>query len=92
MAARHLIEEGPEFEEKVDKLRVKSYLEEQEEFRRAFLEVAEEALDGDDDGELLRLKESKSMGDEDDSDAGEVQKNLDEYFGKDDHLNENKCF
>ncbi|KAL7208791.1 hypothetical protein ACSBR1_030508 [Camellia fascicularis] len=92
VAARHLIEEGPEFEEEVDKLRVKSYSEEQEEFRRAFLEVAKEALDGDDDGELLRLKESKSMGDEDDSDAGEVQKKLDEYFGKDDHLNENEMF
>ncbi|PSS17534.1 hypothetical protein CEY00_Acc12321 [Actinidia chinensis var. chinensis] len=96
VAARHLIEEGPEFEEKEEK--VKSYSEEQEEFRRAFLDVAEEAFD-EDDGELLKERERKNNGDDDDDDeedgngdAVEVGKKLDEYFGKDDNLDENEMF
>ncbi|XP_057504913.1 protein kri1 [Actinidia eriantha] len=97
VAARHLIEEGPEFEEKEEK--VKSYSEEQEEFRRAFLDVAEEAFD-EDDGELLKERERKNNGNEDedeeeeeeDGDAVEVGKKLDEYFGKDDNLDENEMF
>ncbi|GFY96658.1 KRR1 family protein [Actinidia rufa] len=95
VAARHLIEEGPEFEEKEEK--VKSYSEEQEEFRRAFLDVAEEAFD-EDDGELLKERERKNNGNEEeeeedgDGDAVEVGKKLDEYFGKDDNLDENEMF
>ncbi|XAR57661.1 hypothetical protein NMG60_11025901 [Bertholletia excelsa] len=94
VTAKHLIEEGPEFEDKEAKRRitVKSYSEEQEELRKAFLVAAEQALDADDEGDLLKEKESKNIEDEDDENAIEVQKKLDEYFGKDDNLDENEMF
>ncbi|KAH7840523.1 hypothetical protein Vadar_018037 [Vaccinium darrowii] len=96
-AVRHLIEEGVEFgDDEEDEKRVKSYKEEQEELRLEFLDAAKAAFDDDDDGgELLKEKERNGMGDEeedDDDDAGEVEKKLDEAFGKDGNLDENEKF
>lgn len=98
VAARHLIEEGAEFgDDDEEEKRVKSYKEEQEELRLEFLDAAKAALDDDDDGgELLKEKEKNGMGDEeeedDDDDAGEVEKKLNEFFGKDGNLDENEKF
>ncbi|KAA8538509.1 hypothetical protein F0562_028120 [Nyssa sinensis] len=91
VAAKHLMEEGPEFEDTEEKLGMKSYPEEQEELRKAFLDAADEALDGE-DGEFLKEKESKNGADQDDNDDGEIQKKLDQYFGEDDNLDENEKF
>ncbi|KAK9291627.1 hypothetical protein L1049_019576 [Liquidambar formosana] len=89
VVAKQLVEEGPEFEEKSEFVSgAKSYDEEQEEIRKAFLVAAEEAMDG----ELLKEK-GKENGDEvgDDGD-GEFQKRLDEYFGNDGELDEHSLF
>ncbi|KAE9448540.1 hypothetical protein C3L33_19555, partial [Rhododendron williamsianum] len=102
VAARHLIEEGAEFdddddddegEEEEEKKKVKSYKEEQEELRREFLDAAEAALDGDDGGELLKERaRNGTADDDDDDDMGEVEKKLNEYFGEDGNLDENEKF
>ncbi|XP_058214089.1 uncharacterized protein LOC131325701 [Rhododendron vialii] len=99
VAARHLIEEGAEFddddeeEEEKEEKRVKSYKEEQEELRREFLDAAEAALDDDDGGELLKERARNGTGDDDDDDdMGEVEKKLNEYFGEDGNLDENEKF
>lgn len=91
VVARQLIEEGPEYEEdeSMPALKKKTYNEEQEELRREFLKAAEDVETGD----LLKAKENEDdgEGDEDDEDV-EVQNKLDEYFGKDDELDENAIF
>lgn len=100
VTAKHLIEEGPEFddreEEEEDLKGVKSYSEEQEELRKAFFEAVETDLNGDDNGEeLFKVKESANNGmedGEDEDDAGEVDKKLDEYFGNEEKLDENSMF
>ncbi|XP_057960943.1 uncharacterized protein LOC131152972 [Malania oleifera] len=93
VVARHLIEAGPEFGGKDEGEKVKSYAEEQEEMRRAFLDAAEAAEDSD-EGEFLKVKEKKKEDEdgEDDDDDGEFQKKLDQYFGKDRELDENATF
>ncbi|XP_059641494.1 uncharacterized protein LOC132283548 [Cornus florida] len=92
VTAKLLIEEGPEFEENEENEKVKSYADEQEELKKAFLDAVGEAMD-DDDGELLKEKANDSNADEDDSDDDvEIQTKLDEYFGDDDKLDENEKF
>lgn len=100
VASRHLIEEGPEFEDEEEGSefededdegkKVKSYSEELEEMRREFFDAVEE-LQADDGGELIKVKE-RTIGDEMEDGTGEVDKKLDEYFGQDDNLDENELF
>ncbi|RAL39019.1 hypothetical protein DM860_011505 [Cuscuta australis] len=99
VVSKHLIEEGPEFvdeDEHGDKdkgeKKVKTYLEEQEELRKEFFDaVAKEEMETEQDGdEIIKIKERRNGGDEDDEDDdGEFSKKLEEYFGKDDKLDEN---
>ncbi|KAI3796140.1 hypothetical protein L1987_38805 [Smallanthus sonchifolius] len=90
--AKHLMENGPEFddedEEQNDKYRKKSYVEEQEAVRNEFLDAV--ADEDDDDGEFLKVKNDNN-GDEDEDDR-EYEKKLDEYFKEDDKLDENEKF
>ncbi|XP_008792541.2 protein KRI1 homolog [Phoenix dactylifera] len=91
--AQHLIEEGPEFGEKPLRNNPKVYNEEQEEGLKAFLEEAEkgEAEAGsDDDGDIIKEKETAV--EEVEEDADERCKRLDDYFGKDDGSNEDDLF
>ncbi|KAL9998817.1 putative KRR1 interacting protein [Helianthus debilis subsp. tardiflorus] len=93
--AKHLIGNGPEFDdeddERDDKNRKKSYFEEQEEVRKEFLDAV--ADEEDDDGELLKVKNDNTGGDEgEDEDDREFEKKLDEYFKEDDKLDENEKF
>ncbi|KAJ7970594.1 Protein KRI1-like protein [Quillaja saponaria] len=90
VTAKHLIEGGPDFEDRVDG--VKSYNEEQK-------EVIEEALEGlndawksvEDEGDFFQVKEKEGEGEvEDDND--EIERKLNEYFGEDRELDENDKF
>ncbi|KAG1365538.1 putative protein KRI1 [Cocos nucifera] len=87
--AQHLIEEGPEFGEKPLKNYPKVYNKEQEEVLRAFLEAVEkeeaEAV-SEDDGDIIKKKAVVVK--EVDKNADERSKKLDDYFGKDDGLND----
>ncbi|CAH9147296.1 unnamed protein product [Cuscuta epithymum] len=98
VVSKHLMEEGPEFDdedEEEDKKKLKTYSEEQEELRKEFLDAVEkmemEAEDGDD---FLKVKGSGKIGGDDDEDAddGQFSKKLEEYFGEDDKLDENDRF
>ncbi|GMG99942.1 hypothetical protein Nepgr_001782 [Nepenthes gracilis] len=93
VTAQHLLEEGPEFEEvKEDVKKVKSYAEEQEDLRQAFLDaVAEAEIDDGDGGEFLREKAKENKEEEEEKNE-EVKKRLDEYFGEDDKLDEKEMF
>ncbi|KAF4385988.1 hypothetical protein G4B88_031123, partial [Cannabis sativa] len=84
VVAKHLIEEGAEFDDKDEKNNKTKlvYNEEQEELRKAFLEAVEGSEVEEDEGDLLKLKE-KSGGDEDGSDDEEYHKTLDEVFDED---------
>ncbi|XP_008786756.3 protein KRI1 homolog [Phoenix dactylifera] len=91
--AQHLIEEGPEFGGKPLKNNPKVYNKEQEEGLKAFLEAAEKEEDeagSEDDGDII--KEKEAVVEEVDEDADERNKKLDDYFGKDDELNEDDLF
>ncbi|XP_038898725.1 protein KRI1 homolog [Benincasa hispida] len=88
VVAKHLIEEGPEFNDEKSK-NVKVYDKEQEEIRKAFLEAAE-VQDEDDEEELLKVKERGMVEEEKDE---EFERKLDEYFGDgDDQLDEDAKF
>lgn len=88
VVAKHLIEEGPEFDDEETK-NVKIYDKEQEEIRKAFLEAAE-VQDEDDEEEFLKVKERGMVEEEKDE---EFERKLDEYFGdEDDRLDENSKF
>ncbi|XP_010550840.1 PREDICTED: protein KRI1 homolog [Tarenaya hassleriana] len=89
--AKHLMEEGPDFDVSVEE-KVKTYAEEQEELRKALLDAVEEAeAEDDDDGEdLLTVKESKSENLEEVDDV--FVKKVDEYFGEGAELDENTKF
>ncbi|XP_024988854.1 protein KRI1 homolog [Cynara cardunculus var. scolymus] len=90
VTAKHLIEEGPEFEdedEDKNKNKKKSYFEEQELLRKEFLDAV---ADENDEGEFL--KEKNDDGEEDDDDDREYEKKLDEYFEEDEKLDENEKF
>lgn len=88
--AKHLIEEGPDFDGHV-KEGVKTYVEEQEELRKALRDAVEaaEADADEDDEDLLRVKESKGEDVEVDE---EFVKKVDEYFGEDAELDEGTKF
>uniref|UniRef100_A0A0A0KYR7 Kri1-like C-terminal domain-containing protein n=1 Tax=Cucumis sativus TaxID=3659 RepID=A0A0A0KYR7_CUCSA len=88
VVAKHLIEEGPEFNDENTK-NVKIYDTEQEEIRKAFLEAAE-LQDENDEEELLKVKERGTVEEEKNE---EFERKLDEYFGDgDDQLDENSKF
>ncbi|XP_078446663.1 KRR1 family protein [Wolffia australiana] len=94
VVAKHLLEEGPEYGDEtasnVEGHRSKSYFEEQEENKRAFLEAAGSDLGSD--GEDL-LKEKKRSPEETGDEGEEViQKKLEEVFGEDEGLDENEAF
>ncbi|XP_022860193.1 protein KRI1 homolog [Olea europaea var. sylvestris] len=103
VVSKHLIEEGPEFNDEGDddnedvnnknidvNVKVKSFLEEQEESRREFLKVFEEAANvEDEEGDFFSVKNGIGKREEDD---GEIDEKLDEYFGEDEKLDENTKF
>lgn len=95
VTARQLIEAGPEFDDDDERgrtTRKKTYNEEQEELKRAFLEAAD-ALEGDGkDGDFLTVKKREDAVESGDGDALEFQKKLNEYFGEEEGLDENKMF
>ncbi|XP_030461624.2 uncharacterized protein LOC115681724 [Syzygium oleosum] len=93
VVAKHLIEEGPEFDdEQTEATKKKSYREEQEEMRRAFMEAAEAAEVDVDDGDLLTVKRRDDGDPVEGGDAAEFQQKLDEYFGRSESLGENEMF
>ena len=85
VVAKHLIEEGLEFEEEEREMekKKKSYVEEQEDIRREFLKAVENEEDGE--GEFLKMKENGDEGEEEEE-GGEFVRKLDEYFGGDGEL------
>lgn len=105
VVSKHLIEEGPEFNDEDDNededvnnkniggnVKVKSFLEEQEESRREFLKVFEEATNvEDEEGDFLRVKNGNGKGEEEEED-GEITEKLDDYFGEDEKLDEDTKF
>ncbi|XP_018716975.2 protein KRI1 homolog isoform X2 [Eucalyptus grandis] len=96
VVAKQLIEEGPDFDdEQTEVTKKKSYSEEQEEMRRAFLEAAEAAeaaeVDGD-GGDFLTLKRRDDGEPVEGGDGAEFQQKLDEYFGRSEALGENEMF
>lgn len=98
--AKHLIEDGPEeYDEEGEKdgsvsRTVKSYADEQEEMKRAFLNAVME--EEDEEGDLLKEKrnddDEDDVGDDNDQDGEMLHKKVNEYFGKDGELDENKRF
>ncbi|KAK8701806.1 hypothetical protein V6N13_020184 [Hibiscus sabdariffa] len=94
VVAKHLIEEGPNFEEQDAFAKAKkTYVEEQEEIKKALLDATEE-FENEDDGGFLRVKEKKGKYDEEKegSSNGELTKKLEEYFGEDAEMDENSKF
>ncbi|KAL6525134.1 hypothetical protein OROMI_030727 [Orobanche minor] len=93
VVAEQLIEAGPEFGDEEDEKRskLKSYSEEQEDLRREFLKAVEEE-ENDEEGDFLTLKNNGAKDEEEDDDDNKVAGKLDEYFGKDDKLDENAKF
>ncbi|KAF8010811.1 hypothetical protein BT93_J1458 [Corymbia citriodora subsp. variegata] len=93
VVAKQLIEEGPDFDDgQTEATKKKSYSEEQEEMRRAFLEAAEAAEVDGDGGDLLTMKR-RDDGDPVGGGAdAEFQRKLDEYFGRSEGLGENEKF
>ncbi|XVE90627.1 hypothetical protein DITRI_Ditri20bG0092900 [Diplodiscus trichospermus] len=97
VVARHLIEEGPDFQEQdaivEHKKKAKTYDEEQEEIKKALLDATQE-IDNQNDGDFLLVKEKKGKDDEEkeDSSDGEFSKKLEEYFGEDAKMDENTKF
>ncbi|KAK4766019.1 hypothetical protein SAY87_007661 [Trapa incisa] len=94
VTARHLIEAGPEFDDDDDRgttSREKTYNEEQEELRSAFLKAVE-TLEGDgEDRDFLIVKKREDAGENGDGDTLEFQKKLNQYFGEED-LDKDKMF
>ncbi|KAH7543475.1 hypothetical protein FEM48_Zijuj02G0188100 [Ziziphus jujuba var. spinosa] len=90
VTAKHLLEEGPEFDNKDDGddidrgKKKKTYNEEQEEIRKAFLDEVD-AMEEDGEDELLRVKNKVDDDDDDDSDIEELKKKADEYFDGDEN-------
>ncbi|XP_072953569.1 uncharacterized protein [Typha angustifolia] len=89
--AQHLIEEGPEFGETSVKYDRKVYNKEQEEGLKAFLQADKEAFGSDEDGDVIKEKET-GLEVAEDEDVLKVNENLDEFFGKDDELSDNEKF
>lgn len=78
-------------EEEGSKDGVKSYYEEQDEYRKALLDATEGVFE-DEDGDLLIEKKTSGEDEEEDAEVEEKKKKLDEYFGEDDKLEENDMF
>ncbi|XVF82591.1 hypothetical protein PTKIN_Ptkin16aG0061800 [Pterospermum kingtungense] len=97
VVAKHLIEEGPDFQEQHavvrQKKKIKSYDEEQEEIKKSLLDTAKE-VDNEDDGDFLKVKEKRGKDGEEKEDFsdGEFSKGLEEYFGEDTKMDENTKF
>lgn len=89
VVAKQLIENGHTAKENEFTRHGKTYVEEQEEIKRAFLDAAE-AVGGEDE-DLFTEKKKAVEEDPDVEDVG-VHKKLDEYFGEDGNLNENEMF
>ncbi|KAK7412822.1 hypothetical protein VNO78_04476 [Psophocarpus tetragonolobus] len=70
----------------------KSYGDEQEELKRAFLEAVEKEGLEDGEEEFFTVKEKAGEEDKVDSDDKELEEKLDEYFGGDADSNENSKF
>ncbi|KAL7117993.1 hypothetical protein ACP275_03G107800 [Erythranthe tilingii] len=102
VVSKHLIEEGPEFDDEEmenggnhgNANRVKSYKEEQDELRRQFLKAVEEEEGNiEEGGDFIRVKNSGMRDEEEeDDDDDEIGGKLDEYFGEDEKLDENTMF
>ncbi|CAK7357199.1 unnamed protein product [Dovyalis caffra] len=96
VVAKHLIEEGPEFvEEQSIKKEEKSYNEEQEELRKAFLDAVGDAEEDGEEDEFLKVKERKNeevSGDGNADDDVEFEKKLGDYFGGEGELDEGSMF
>ena len=95
VVAKHLLEEGPNYGDdedwKPDKSRSKSYFEEQEDIKNAFLEAADETHASD--GEDLFVEKKGILGNSTaDGDDGEIHEKLDEVFGEDEDLDEKDAF
>lgn len=101
VTAKHLIEDGAEMgedeyegEERRNRnnVVVKSYVEEQEELKKPFLDG--EGDDEEEDGEgFFKVKErGEGEDEEEEENVEEVSKKLDEYFGEDEKLDENAMF
>ncbi|XP_061339699.1 uncharacterized protein LOC133286313 isoform X2 [Gastrolobium bilobum] len=90
--AKHLIEEGPDFGDKEEEIKKKTYGDEQEELKRAFREAVEREDLKDGEGEFFTLKEKAGEDKAEDSGDKEFEEKLDEYFGGDVELNENSKF
>ncbi|KAL2645524.1 hypothetical protein R1flu_013111 [Riccia fluitans] len=106
--ARQLLEGGPEDEEEnfKEKPKAKSYFTEQEELKRAFLEGVREAEQEGEADDLLRVKaktkdeEEKEREETEEAIAwaeqkkkdADIAKRLEEYFGRDNDLDENDRF
>ena len=99
--ARHLIEKGPELDDEegssiMTKRADKSYNDEQEELRKAFLDAAEDAEE-DGEQEFLKLKERKNEEVSGDGNVAagedaEFEKKLGDYFGGQGELDEGSMF
>ncbi|KAL2587510.1 hypothetical protein AAZX31_13G127200 [Glycine max] len=91
VVAKHLIEEGADFGF-VSKDGKKTYGDEQEELKKAFLEAVER--EGLEDGEedFFIVKEKVGKEDKIDCDDKELEEKPDEYFGGDAESNENSKF
>ncbi|CAJ1962950.1 unnamed protein product [Sphenostylis stenocarpa] len=101
--AKHLIEEGADFgheEEEIDengkrkgkKVMLKTYGDEQEELKRAFLRAVEKEGLEEGEEEFFTVKEKEGEDYKVDSDDKEFEEKLDEYFGGDLESNENSKF
>uniref|UniRef100_A0A0R0GUW0 Kri1-like C-terminal domain-containing protein n=1 Tax=Glycine max TaxID=3847 RepID=A0A0R0GUW0_SOYBN len=93
VVAKHLIEEGADFDKGfVSKDGKKTYGDEQEELKKAFLEAVER--EGLEDGEedFFIVKEKVGKEDKIDCDDKELEEKPDEYFGGDAESNENSKF
>ncbi|WOG97496.1 hypothetical protein DCAR_0416836 [Daucus carota subsp. sativus] len=99
VTAKHLIEDGAEMgddeeEEEEGRIRkgVKSYVEEQEELKKPFLEGCDAEEDEEDGEGFFKIKERDEDGEDEEENVEEVSKKLDEYFGEDEKLDENAMF
>ncbi|KDP26883.1 hypothetical protein JCGZ_18041 [Jatropha curcas] len=88
--AQQLLEEGPEFDDVESSSMKKTYNEEQDELKKAFLDAVKDA-EMDTEGDLLKVKEKKN-GNDVKADDGEFEKKLGEYFGPETELDENNKF
>ncbi|XP_054813970.1 uncharacterized protein LOC129314533 [Prosopis cineraria] len=86
--AKHLIEEELDF---VDKDGKRTYTDEQEELKKAFLDASEKEGLSDHEEDFFVVKE-KAGENKRESDVEEYGKELDEYFGEDADENENSKF